>query len=174
MKRYLLAILLFTHVGLVFMLLGAGVLDTYVSFPNWFHNVPDSVATARQFYSFRNPGMVFIPLLLLVILSGVGFVVAAWKVEPARIWVLVGTVLFVAIAVLNVGFIYPRIVTLVGTGSEMQTLEALQAAAQEMQVLIQVRLVLTIIGTGFAVFGLWRFYANAPKPVNLEDFRTAD
>jgi len=163
MTRYLLAVLLFAHVALVFMLLGGGLLDTYVSFPNWFQNIPDSLVTAKQFYSFRHPGYFFIPVLLLVILSGVVFVVAAWKQEPARIWVLVGTVLFIAVALLNVAFIYPRLSTLIGQGSETRALEVLQAAAQELQVLIQVRVVLTLIGTGFAVFGLWRFYANAPK-----------
>jgi hypothetical protein len=170
----LLAILLFAHIALVFMLLGGGVLDTYVSFPNWFHNIPDSLVTAKQFYSFRHPGYFFIPVLLLVIFSGVAFVVAAWKHEPARIWVLVGTVLFVAIAVMNVGFIYPRLSMVIGEGSETRALEVLQAAAQELQVLIQVRLVLSIIGTGFAVFGLWRFYANAPKMQGEAEAKISD
>lgn len=168
MKRYILAILLFVHIALVFMLLGAGVLDTYVSFPDWFQNMPDSLAVAKQFYSFRHPGYFFIPTMLLVIISGAVFVAAAWKHEPARIWVLVATAFFVAVMLLNVGFIYPRIGTLIGEGSEARALEALQQAAQEMQVLLQVRMVLVLIGAAFAVFGLWRFYENAPKSFNAE------
>src|SRR5215475_4333819 len=123
MKRYILAILLFTHIALVFMWMGAGILDTYVSFPDWFQNIPDSLSVAKQFYSHRHPGYFFIPASLLVILSGAAFVAAAWKVEPARIWVLVGTVMFVAVELLTLGFIYPRIGTLIGEGSEARALE---------------------------------------------------
>jgi uncharacterized membrane protein YidH (DUF202 family) len=166
MKRYLLAILLFIHIALVFMLLGGNVLDTFVNFGNWFHNIPDSVAAARQLNSFRGPGTFYMPMMPLVILSGIGFAAAAWRDEPARIWVLVGTVLFVATVVLNLGFLAPRITTLIGEGSVLHPVETIQSAAQELQVLLQVRLVLILIGTAFSVFGLWRFYENVPKPAD--------
>lgn len=166
MKRYILAILLFAHIAIMFMLLGAAVLDTFVLFPNWFHNIPDSLVVAKQFNGFRNNGAFFVPMLLIEILSGVIFLVAAWKLEPARIWVLVEVVFFIAILLLNLGFIYPRLMTVIGEGSETRALEVLQQASQELQVLIQVRLAMGLIGAAFAVFGMWRFYENAPKPAD--------
>jgi hypothetical protein len=170
MKRYILAILLFVHVALVFMLLGAALLDNFVNFANWFHNIPDSLTVAKQFNSFRHPGYFFIPMLLTVIVSGAAFVAAAWNHEHmARTGVLIGTVLFVVILLINLGFIYPRLMITVGDGSEARTLEALQQASQELQVLIQVRLVVGLIGAAFAVFGLWRFYENAPKRTFNDD-----
>jgi hypothetical protein len=170
MKRYILAILLFTHIALVFMLLGGALLDNFVNFANWFQSVPDSLLVAKAFNSYRHPGYFFIPMLLLVIVSGAVFVAAAWNSHEnmARTGVLVGTVLFVVILLLNLGFIYPRLMTVVGEGSEMRALEVLQQASQELQVLIQVRLVIGVIGAAFAVFGLWRFYENAPKSFNAE------
>jgi hypothetical protein len=169
MKRYILAILLFVHIALVFMLLGASVLDTYVNFPDWFQNVPDSLSVTQKFFAFRHAGYFFVPQLLLVIISGAAFVAAAWKHEPARIWVLVAVAFFLAIALLNLGFIYPRIGTLIGEGLESRPLEVLQQAAQEMQVLIQVRMVLLLIGAAFAVFGMWRFSENVPKRTFNDD-----
>jgi hypothetical protein len=169
MKRYILAILLFIHIALVFMLLGAGILDTYVNFPDWFQNIPDSLMVTRQFFAFRNPGFFFVPALLLVLVSGATFVAAGWKHEPARIWVLVGTAFFFTVLLLNLGFIYPRIGALIGAGLDTSTVEELQKTAQEMQVLLQVRMVLVLIGTAFDVFGLWRFYENAPKRTFNDD-----
>lgn len=163
MARYMLAILLFAHVALMFAMIGAGTLDVLVFFPNWFHNIPDSLLVAKQFNSYRNPGLFFMPLGAVVTLTGIGFVLAAWNREPSRTWVLVDVVLFIAALLLTVAFIYPRIGIVVGEGSEFRTLEVLQQASMEMQVLIQVRLWMMIVSAGFAVFALWRFYVNVPK-----------
>lgn len=165
MARYMLAILLFAHVLLMFAMIGAGTLDVMVFFPNWFHNIPDSLAVAKQFNSYRNPGMFFLPLGATITLTGVAFVLAAWTREPSRTWVLIDLVLFIAALLLTVAFIYPRISIVVGEGSELQSLEVLQQAAMEMKVLIQVRLWMMYVSAAFAVFALWRFTANVPKIV---------
>jgi hypothetical protein len=159
----MLAILLFTYIALLFMITGASILDTYVFFPNWFHNMPSSIVTARDFYAYRNPGAFFIPMLLLVLISGAGFVAAAWKTEPARIWILVAVVLFAAIGVLNVGFIYPRIGFMMANASVPEQVGEIIRTAMEFQVLIQVRMVILLICIALSVFALWRFYVNAPK-----------
>jgi hypothetical protein len=165
MKRYLLALLLIVHTALVFMHFGAGLMDVLIFFPNWFHNMPDSLAAAKQFSSYRNPGMFFIPMTLLVILSGAAFAAAAWRSGSARVWVLIDIVLFAAIGVLTGAFIYPRIYAVMGDAP--LTLEAMQQIAAEMTILIQVRIVIVAIAAALAAFALWRFVGSVPKPVEI-------
>jgi hypothetical protein len=165
MTRYFLAILLFAHVGLVMMLLGAGILDTYVLFPNWFYDIPNSLLAAREFMRVHNPGAFFIPVQLAVMISGAAFTVAAWRREPAKLYVLIGTVVWVLIMLLNLAFIYPRFSIFFGAPLANNDFDLLNRTAQEFQVLLQVRMVLGVIASGFSVFALWRFNENAPKPV---------
>lgn len=163
MKDNLLKILLFAFIALVLMDFGAGLLDVLVFFPNWFHSLPDSVAVAKQFSRFRNPGIFFLPITALVLLSGMAFLIAGWRTGPVRTLVLIGVLLKLAILLMTGVFIYPRIYALMSNNP--LPLEAMQQTATEMMTLVRIRAILGAAAAFCAMTALWRFAANAPKSV---------
>lgn len=165
MKDNLLKILLLVYVALVLMDFGAGLLDVLVFFPNWFHDLPDSIAVAKQFNRFRNPGIFFLPITALVLLSSVAFLIAGWRTGTVRTIVFVGFLLKLAILIMTGVFIYPRIFALMGNPS--LPLEAMQQIAMEMMTLVRIRAVLGAFAAFCALAALWKFMGRSTKTVEL-------
>ena len=67
---------------------GALVFDTLIVYPNIFYDVPRSLETAMAFAVVRGPHDFFSPLGFLGWLTGIGALILAWRVKPARYWIL--------------------------------------------------------------------------------------
>jgi hypothetical protein len=68
----------------VMILLGSIVLETFMVYPSIFHDAPRSLETTMEFMVVRSPGDFFPPLGFLSWLTGIGALILAWRVKPAR------------------------------------------------------------------------------------------
>jgi len=66
------------------ILLGAVVLETFMVYPNIFHNPPRSLELAMEFLAIRGPADFFPPLGFLSWVGGAAAVILAWRIQPAR------------------------------------------------------------------------------------------
>ena len=149
-----------TFFTLTMIVLGGTVFAVMVEYPNWFANVPMSVAATREFYKVLHPGHFFQTFGPLSLLSGIAFVVAGWRIKGARNTVLIALAIFVAIEMLTFLYIYPRLWILFGPDFVAQTPEALRQAAAQFTMADRIRTLMMLIASAFAVASLFRFFRD--------------
>jgi hypothetical protein len=76
------------HAWVLMIFFGALVFDTLIVYPNVFYDVPRSLETAMAFAAVRGPGDFFPPLGFSSWITGIGSLLLAWRVKPARYWIL--------------------------------------------------------------------------------------
>lgn len=114
MKRNLAVGLLLLHFSLLMIFVGGALFETFINYPNWVADIPNSLTRTREFLAVRNPGMFFQTVVPLTMVSGVIFIGFAWRSGAARN--LVGASLFtlVAIELATFNLVYPRLRILLG------------------------------------------------------------
>lgn len=156
-KQTIQSIFIFAHFCLLMMFLGGVFFETFISYPNWFHNIPASLEVVNNFFQVRNPGNFFQTILPLIILTGIGFVILGWKVKPARTFILVSLALLVCTEIVTIVYIYPRIGIMLREGTTVHSVDVLKQTAQEFLRANQVRIVFILIAEVLSFIGLWKF-----------------
>jgi hypothetical protein len=146
--------------------LGGVLLETFVNYANWFHDIPASLETANSFFRVRNPGHFFQTVFPLTLLTGIGFVIIGWSIKSARLFILASLVLLIGIEVLTIGYIYPRIGILLREGTSVHSVEELRRTAQEFLTAHQFRLAGIFIAEALSLIGLWKFIRWAALRAN--------
>jgi hypothetical protein len=162
-KQTLQTLLIFTHVFLAVMVFGGAIMETFINFPNWFHHIPPSLDTAKNFLQARNPGQFFQTLYPLSILAGIAFVIVGWKIKPARNFILTALVLSVSIEVLTIAFIYPLLRIMIVDGSALHSAEVLKQTAQQFTTLNYIRMFFFFVAEMLSLLGLWKFTQHTAK-----------
>lgn len=147
------------------ILLGAIVLETFMVYPNIFHDPPRSLALAMEFLAVRGPSDVFPPLGFLSWVGGVGALALGWRVREARWWILLSVLMIVAEGVVSILFMWPRNEVMFVEGAAVHSAETLRQTAQEFQTLHWARLAFnavsaTAIFVGFVAFFRQRVLAQ--------------
>jgi hypothetical protein len=83
--------------ALSLILYGALLLETFVFYPNFFHDVPRSLMVKNEFMAVRAPGDFFRPVGQVLTVLALASVIAAWRIKTARYWTLA------ALAILALG-----------------------------------------------------------------------
>jgi hypothetical protein len=156
-KRTVQAILILTHFSLMMIVFGGAIMDTFINFPNWFHNIPASLDAAKNFWQVTNPGQFFQTIYPLAILTGIAFVALGWRIKPARNFILGAIVLSVGIEVLTVAFIYPLLRIMIVDGTAVHSVDALKQTAQQFMTLNYLRLAFFFVAEMLSLIGLWKF-----------------
>ena len=136
---------------------GGAIMETFINFPNWFHNIPASLDAAKNFLQARKPGQFFQIVYPLAILTGIGFVILGWKIKPARNFILAALVLSVGVEILTFVFIYPMLRIMIVDGSAVHSADVLKETAQQFTTLNYVRMVFIFIAEMLSLIGLWKF-----------------
>ena len=140
------------------IVLGGTIFAVMVEYPNWFANIPDSLADSRTFYRALHPGYFFQVFGPLMVLSGLAFVLVGWRIAGARNLVLVTLAIFVAIELLTFLYIYPRLGIMFGPEASGQSVEVLQRAASEFTFADRIRTLMDFIASGVSIAALFRFF----------------
>lgn len=156
-KRPVQTVLIFAHFCLMMIFFGGAIMETFINFPNWFHNIPASLDAAKNFLQARKPGQFFQLVYPLAILTGIGFVILGWKIKPARNFILTALVLSVGVEVVTFVFIYPLLRIMIVDGSAVYSAEVLRQTARRFTTLNYVRMVFVFIAEMLSLIGLWRF-----------------
>jgi hypothetical protein len=130
-----------TAAGILFV----NLYTSFVDAPNWGANIPDSIATARQYYIASNPGNFFrivSPLNQVLALIGV-FI--TWKQNR---YLALGSLIIAVLAdVFTFGFFYPRNEIMFVAPIEI---DAIQRAWEQWSTMNWVRSTMCAINTVFA------------------------
>ncbi|WP_227377736.1 DUF1772 domain-containing protein [Haladaptatus halobius] len=143
----------------VMILLGAIVFETFVVYPNIFHNVPDSFQTSMNFMVVSGPSDFFPPVGMLAVVTGIAAVLLNWRVESVRYWLVASVaLLIVGEFLLSVFFFWPRNTIMFEEGVAVHSVVVLKQTAWEFQTGHWIRLGTNIATSALAFIGLSRFY----------------
>jgi hypothetical protein len=145
---------------LMIIIVGGTIFATMVEYPNWFANVPSSLAATRNFYQVLHPGhffQTFAPLFLLVTIA---FLVVGWRSTTVRNVVLISFVLMLAAELLTFLYIYPRLNILFAPETAGHTVDVLRQTANEFTLADRIRTILGFLAGGAGVAALPRFFKD--------------
>lgn len=144
------------------VVMGGAALESGVYVPNWLHDMPASLATARSFLAVRNPGHFFQLVTPLLVVSTLAAIVLAWRRNRVRNALIGGLILMIVAEVMTIALVYPKIGLLLGEGAAQRPVAELEAAAGSFLLWgFWIRLPLM----GAAVFG---FLASAARGMTRE------
>ena len=95
MSQRLAFLVILAYLWVMMILLGAIVMETFMVYPNVFHDPPRSLELGLQFMSVRAPSDFFPPLGFLSWVTGLGALILGWRVKSARYWILFGVLMIV-------------------------------------------------------------------------------
>lgn len=143
---------------LMMIVLGGTIFSVMVEYPNWFADVPSSLEATRNFYRVLHPGYFFQTFAPLLLLTGIGFVIASWRLAPVRNLVLISIAIMVAIELLTFFYIYPRLWIMFGPDAASQTVEAMRRAASDFTTADRMRTAMGFVASGCSIGALFRFF----------------
>lgn len=158
--RSLQAFLFTAYFCLMLIVLGGTIFSVLVEYPNWFADVPSSLEATRNFYKVFHPGYFFQTVAPLGFLTGIGFVIAGWRLAPARNFVLMSLAVLVSAELLTFVYIYPRLGIMFGPDAASQSFEALRQAGQQFTTADRIRTALSVLANALAVAALFRFFKS--------------
>ena len=156
--KILQTVLFTVYLCLMLIILGGTIFSALVEYPNWFANIPSSLEATRNFYKVLHPGYFFQIFGPVSVLTGIGFVIAGWRISEARRLVTISLVLFVAIELLTFFYIYPRLNILFVTELGTQSIEALRLTAKQFTIADNIRTVLCFAANAFAIAAVFKFF----------------
>lgn len=142
------------------IVLGGTIFCAIVEYPNWFASVPSSLEATRTFYKVFHPGYFFQIFGPLIVLTGIAFSIAGWRITAARNMVMLTVAVLIAIELLTFIYIYPRLWILFGPDAANQPLEALQAASTQFTTADQIRTGLSLVAGSLSIAALFRFFKH--------------
>ena len=110
------------------IVLGASVYNSVVDAQSWGSNIPDSLRTAKQYFTEVNPGTFFrvaSPLAQVLALLALIF---CWRVPQARMYAGAALAASIVADVLTFAYFYPRNAIMMG---DLQDVEAAARAWRE-------------------------------------------
>jgi len=148
------------YLWVMMILLGSIVLETFMVYPNIFHNPPESFETALEFMSVRAPSDFFPPLGFLSWVTGVGALILGWRVPSARYWILGSLAMIVCEGLFSMAFFWPRNTIMFIEGPAVHSAAFLRQTAQEFQTLHWARLGFNLAGSMLIFTGFAKFYRH--------------
>jgi hypothetical protein len=149
--------IILVYLWAMMLLLGAIVLETFMIYPNIFHDPPRSLELAMEFMAVRGPADFFPPLGFVSWVAGAAALVLAWRTEPARWWILLSVVMIVADGLVSMLFFWPRNEIMFVEGAAVHPAEVLRQTAREFQTLHWSRLAFNAASAAFAFVGFVTF-----------------
>ncbi len=140
-------IVLLSYLWVMMILLGSIMLETFMVYPNIFHDPPDSFATALEFMKVRAPHDFYPPLGLFSWVTGAASLIVGWKVRPARYWIVVSLAMIVGEGLVSMVFFWPRNTIMFIEGPAVHSAEVLRRTALEFQRLHWLRVGFNAIGS---------------------------
>src|SRR5918998_3783395 len=149
-----------TYLWVMIVLLGSIVLETFMVYPNIFHDAPRSLETTTEFMAVSSPGDFFPTLGFLSWLAGIGSLIFGWRVKSARYWILISLIMIVCEGLFSMAFFWPRNTIMFAEGTEVHSDAYLKQIAQEFQTLHWSRLAFNAAGSVSIFIGFLRFYRH--------------
>jgi uncharacterized membrane protein len=141
------------------IMFGSILFETFIVYPNIFHDVPRSFEVATKFMAVAGPNNFFRPIGACSIPMGIVSLLLSWRTRPVRYWLLgslvviiIGEFLFSAL------FFWPRNTIMFVEGPALHSAATLKQVAWEFQTGHWFRLALSTCSATLAFIGLLKFY----------------
>jgi hypothetical protein len=157
LQRFTLPVVV-VYLWTMMILLGAIVLETFMIYPNVFHDPPASLELGMAFMSVRGPSDFFPPLGFLSWVGGVGALALGWRIAPARWWIALSVLMVVAEGVVSMLFMWPRNEIMFVEGLAVHSAETLRQTAAEFQMLHWSRLAFNAVSAAAMFMGFVAVY----------------
>ena len=159
-KQQIAFAVLLTYLWVMMILLGSIVLETFMVYPNIFHDAPRSLETTMEFMAVSSPGDFFPPLGFFSWLTGIGALILGWRVRSARYWILVSLTMIVCEGLVSMAFLWPRNTIMFTEGTAVHSEAYLRQVAQEFQTLHWSRLAFNVAASASIFVGFLKFYRH--------------
>ncbi|MBM7587260.1 hypothetical protein JOC86_003833 [Bacillus pakistanensis] len=149
-----------SHLWVQLILLGSILLDTFMVYPNIFHDIPRSFETALDFMEVASPHTYFPPLGLLSWVTGLVAVILGWSVKSARYWILGSVIMMFCEGLSSMVFEWPRNEIMFIEGVNVHSVEFLKQTAQEFLVVHGFRVAFNLMGSVLIFIGFMKYYKH--------------
>ncbi len=148
------------YLWVLMILLGAIVLETFMVYPNIFHDPPRSLELGLEFMSVRAPSDFFPPLGFLSWVTGAEALLLSWRVKLARWWILFSLLMIGGEGLFSMAFFWPRNEIMFIEGTAVHSGDYLRQVAWEFQTLHWSRLAFNAAASMAIFVGFMRFYRD--------------
>ncbi|UOQ48735.1 hypothetical protein MUN88_00810 [Gracilibacillus caseinilyticus] len=147
-----------SHLWIQWIMLGSILVDTFMLYPNIFHNIPESFEIGLEFMAVASPHTYFPPLGAASIITGVLALIFAWKFRPARYWIFFSMLMIVLEGATSMIFEWPRNHVMFIEGAEVHSVAFLKQTANEFLVVHGFRVAFNVIGSVLMFVGFLKYY----------------
>jgi uncharacterized membrane protein len=153
-----------SHLWVQWIILGSILLNTFMVYPNIFHDIPNSLHTAMDFMKVASPHTYFPPLGFVSWVTGVLAILFSWHYKNARVLIIVSVLMMFAEGAASVIWEWPRNEIMFIEGSAIHSAEVLQQTYNEFILVHWFRVLCNIVGSILIFFGFLRVYRAGDGP----------
>jgi hypothetical protein len=135
-------------------------METFMVYPNVFHDASRSLELGLEFMSVRAPSDFFPPLGFLSWVTGAGALILGWRVRSARYWIVFSVLMIVCEGVFSMAYFWSRNEIMFIEGTAVHSAEFLRQVAREFQALHWARVAFNVAATASIFVGFMRFYRH--------------
>lgn len=146
--------ILIIYTWTMMLLLGGLLVETFMIYPNIFHNAPERFEISLQFMSITGPAQYFRPFGMASVFLGVLTTIVSWRTRPARWWVLASVVMIGLEGLASMLYFWPVNRLLFVEGAAVHPTEVLRQAALDFQTWHWARVTLNAASAAFAFIAL--------------------
>jgi uncharacterized membrane protein len=158
MKRMLPLLTVTSHLWVQWIILGSILLNTFMVYPNIFHDIPNSLNTAMDFMKVASPHTYFPPLGFASWVTGVAAILFSWRYKSARYLIIGSVIMMFAEGAASILWEWPRNEIMFIEGTAMHSAEVLQQTYNEFILVHWFRLLCNIVGSILIFIGFLRVY----------------
>jgi len=152
-------IILFLSISIASGVLLANVYTSLIDARSWGSDVPNSIATAREYFKTVNPGNFFRIFSPANQLLGLLALILFWKASPSiRLCLGTALVMYLIAEALTFGFFYPRNAIMFKT-AQLTDIELLKRTLSEWSMMNWVRSLVLLIGIFFSFLSVHKIYS---------------
>ncbi|MGG9962475.1 DUF1772 domain-containing protein [Ferruginibacter sp. SUN106] len=152
-------IILFLSISIASGVLLVNVYTSLIDARSWGSDVPNSIATAREYFKVVNPGNFFRIFSPINQVLGLLALIVFWKYAPSvRLYLGAALVMYLVAEALTFGFFYPRNDIMFRT-AQLTDIELLKRTISEWQMMNWVRSLVLLIGIFFSFLSLHKIYS---------------
>ena len=145
---------LIVYTWTMMLLLGGLLVETFMIYPNIFHNAPERFPIALQFMSITGPAQYFRAFGMASVILGILTTALSWPLRPARWWVLASLVMIGLEGLASMLYFWPLNQFLFVEGAAAHPAAALREAALDFQTWHWARVILNAASATFAFTAL--------------------
>lgn len=158
MKRVLTMGTVASHLWVQWIMLGSMLLNTFMVYPNIFHDIPNSLGTAMDFMTVASPHTYFPPLGLASWVTGVLAIAFSWRYKNARVLIIGSVLMMFAEGAASMIWEWPRNEIMFIEGAAVHSAEVLQQVYNEFILVHWFRVLCNIAGSILIFLGFLRVY----------------